>query len=141
MKYSVQKTDDIAACIALRIAVFVEEQQVPMDDEIDDLDDVAMHYLARDPDGKPVGTARIYEVGDVGKIGRVCVVASARGTGLGRALIDTCLRELQSHPHLTTIRIGAQDHAIGFYESFGFKVVGDGYLDGGIPHHIMVRAL
>jgi Predicted acyltransferase len=141
MTVTIAATEDIKSCLALRFEVFVEEQNVPLDEEIDDLDDIATHFLAVDEAGVPVGTARVFEVGETGKIGRVCVVKSQRGTGLGVRLIETCLEELRKRPHLKKAKLGAQNHAIGFYERFGFRTMGEVYMDGGIPHTDMVLDL
>ncbi|SFK10064.1 GNAT family N-acetyltransferase [Celeribacter neptunius] len=138
MSVTITVTEDVKACLALRLEVFVEEQNVPLEEEIDDLDDVATHFLAMDTAGAAVGTARIYEQGEIGKIGRVCVAKSHRGTGLGARLIEVCLQELRQRSHLKQAKLGAQTHAIGFYERFGFHVIGDEYMDGGIPHQDMV---
>lgn len=141
MSITISKTDEFADCLALRLEVFVEEQNVPIEEEVDDLDPVATHLIARDEAGTAVGTARVFEVGDIGKIGRVCVVKSHRGTGLGAALIEACMTELRTRPHLKTAKLGAQSYAIGFYERLGFSVVGDEYLDAGIPHRDMAQPL
>jgi ElaA protein len=141
MIVSIGITSDISDCLALRMAVFVQEQKVPIQEEIDDLDDQSVHLIARDSDGVPVGTARLYEAGDIGKIGRVCVVKSHRGTGLGARLIEACIQELSTRPHLKQAKLGAQNHAIKFYEKLGFTVIGGEYMDGGIPHHDMVSPL
>lgn len=141
MSVTIEIAEGISDCLALRVAVFVHEQNVPMEEEMDDLDDQSVHFIARDENQIPVGTARIYEVGDVGKIGRVCVAKSHRGTGLGAKLIDACLAELSKRSHLKQAKLGAQNHAIKFYERFGFAVQGGEYMDGGIPHHDMVVAL
>ncbi|WP_417279542.1 GNAT family N-acetyltransferase [Celeribacter sp.] len=141
MTVTISKTEDVQACLDLRMTVFVEEQKVPVEEELDDLDPVSTHFLATDENGTPVGTARVYEAGEIGKIGRVCVEKSQRGTGLGARLIETCLTELKQRPHLKQAKLGAQTHAIGFYERFGFHVIGEEYLDGGIPHQDMVLVL
>ena len=77
-------TRDIATCRALRRIVFIDEQGVSEADEVDNLDGQAIHLLATQ-DGQPLGSARLLILGDTGKIGRVCVLKEARGTGLGRA--------------------------------------------------------
>jgi predicted GNAT family N-acyltransferase len=141
MTVSIAATEDVKACIALRIAVFVEEQKVPHEEEIDDLDEIATHFLAVNESGVPVGTARLFEEGEIGKIGRVCVVKAQRGTGLGARLIEVCLAEIRTRPHLKKAKLGAQNHAIGFYERFGFRTIGEVYMDGGIPHTDMVLDL
>jgi predicted GNAT family N-acyltransferase len=140
MTIQVEKTQDLTDCHALRVEVFVVEQNVSADEEFDDLDGVSEHFIARD-NGRPVGTARVFEVGTTGKIGRVCVVKSHRGTGLGARLIEASLNELKVRPGLTQVKLGAQNHAIEFYARFGFEVIGDEYLDAGIPHHDMVLTL
>ncbi|MBN2630305.1 MAG: GNAT family N-acetyltransferase [Rhodobacteraceae bacterium] len=136
----IASTRDIATCRALRRAVFIEEQGVSEADEIDDQDDTALHLLAL-VDGQPTGTARLLIHGHVGKIGRVCVLPVARGTGLGAAIMRAAVEELRRHPGLTTARLGAQTHAIGFYERLGFTATGPVYDDAGIPHRDMVLEL
>ncbi|WP_323781051.1 GNAT family N-acetyltransferase [Thalassovita sp.] len=140
MSWKISETFDIAACHALRRAVFIEEQGIAETDEWDDLDERAVHLLAS-LDDAPVGTARLLKDGSVGKIGRVCVVKSQRGTGLGAALVQAGIDHLSRHPNLTTARLGAQEYAIGFYQKLGFSVCGPVYDDAGIPHRDMERPL
>lgn len=132
--------DDYTPCIALRRAVFIEEQQIAEADEMDDLDDSAIHLLATD-DGTPVGTARLLIDGKIGKIGRICVLKSHRGTGLGAALVEASVAHLKTRPGITTAKLGAQEYAIPFYEKLGFVGYGPFYDDAGIPHRDMKRPL
>ena len=88
MTLQITPTRDIATCRHLRRVVFIEEQGVPEADEIDDKDDTAIHLLATE-NGTPVGSARLLIMGDTGKIGRVCVLKSHRGTGLGAAASES----------------------------------------------------
>lgn len=136
----IEETTDLAACHALRRAVFIEEQNVPEALEMDDQDGAAIHLLAR-IDGCPVGTARILIKGDTGKIGRVAVLAQARGQGLGAALIRAALDALRARPGITRATLGAQTHATGFYQKLGFVAEGPVYDDAGIPHRDMSREL
>lgn len=138
MTVAISLTDDLDTCLALRRVVFVEEQNVPVPDEIDGLDPDCLHLLAVDGT-TPVGTARILIDGDVAKIGRVCVLPSHRGTGLGAALIRAALEAVQGRA--MQAKLGAQTHALGFYEKLGFTVTGPIYDDAGIPHRDMVRPL
>ncbi len=69
------------------------------------------------------------------------MLAPARGTGLGAALIRAAIAEFRRHPGITTIRLGAQTHALGFYERLGFTATGPEYLDAGIPHRDMILPL
>lgn len=131
---------DITTCRLLRRRVFIEEQGVSEADELDDLDDEAIHLLAH-LGGRAVGSARLLLRGETGKIGRVCVLAEARGRGLGAALIRAALAELRGHPGLTQAKLGAQTHALGFYERLGFVAIGPVYDDAGIPHRDMISPL
>jgi len=140
MTLQITRTEDLATCHALRRTVFIEEQGVPEADELDDLDAQAIHLLAT-VDGRPMGSARLLRLGDTGKIGRVCVLAQARGTGLGAALIRAALDEFRAMPGIAKVKLGAQTHALGFYERLGFAAFGPEYDDAGIPHRDMVLAL
>jgi ElaA protein len=133
-------TRDLATCLAIRRRVFIEEQGVSEAEEVDGLDPVALHLLAMQG-ATPVGTARILLEGAVGKIGRVCVLEEARGTGLGAALIRAAVAELRAMPGVAKAKLGAQVHALGFYQRLGFEAVGPVYLDAGIPHRDMVMPL
>lgn len=136
----IETTTDLAACHALRRTVFIEEQGVSEAEELDDKDDQAIHLLAWQA-GRPVGSARILLLGDTGKIGRVCVLPQARGTGLGAALIRAALDVLRVQPGIVRAKLGAQAHALGFYEKLGFTAYGPIYDDAGIPHRDMTRDL
>lgn len=139
MTVHIAPTDDIAACHALRRTVFIDEQNVSEAEEMDDLDDKAVHLLATVA-GRPVGTARLLTKGRVGKIGRVCVLRDQRGTGLGAALIRAAIDHFAAQPGITETVLGAQCHAIGFYEKLGYHAFGPIYDDAGIPHRDMRRA-
>lgn len=136
MSWDISETKDIEVCVALRRAVFIVEQGISEEDEIDDLDGVGIHILAQD-NGKPVGTARLLVSGTTGKIGRICVLKSHRGTGLGAAIVHHSAELLKARGDLDRIALGAQEYAIGFYEKLGFKVCGPVYDDAGIPHREM----
>lgn len=129
-------TDDIETCRRLRRIVFIIEQNVAEADEVDGKDDSALHLLAWDAD-VPIGTARLLEMGETLKIGRVCVLAEARGKGVGKALIAAALEYGRSQDSLTRALLGAQTHAIAFYEALGFRAFGPEYDDAGIPHRDM----
>lgn len=134
---AIARTEDIALCQRLRRIVFIEEQGVSEADEVDGLDATAIHLLAQ-RDGMPVGTARLLVSGETGKIGRVCVLPAARGTGLGAALVRAAVEEFRAMPGITRIKLGAQTHALGFYAALGFAATGPEYVDAGIPHRDMV---
>lgn len=132
----ISETRDIAACHELRRIVFMVEQNVPPHEEFDGKDDEAVHLLAT-LNGAPIGTARLLRDGDLGKIGRVCVLKEGRGTGIGAALIRTAVSHFREAGDVATVKLGAQTHALGFYERLGFEAYGPEYLDAGILHRDM----
>jgi len=134
------ETRDIALCRKLRRVVFIEEQGVSEADEVDDLDEVALHLLAL-VGGEAVGSARLLVQSEVGKIGRVCVLQQARGSGIGAALIKAAVARFREVPGVMQAKLGAQMHALGFYEGLGFQAFGPVYDDAGIDHRDMVMAL
>ena len=139
MTVEVSRTDDLAACLALRRTVFIEEQAVPEDLEVDGLDATAIHLLAT-RDRRPLGTARLLVKGDTGKIGRVCVLPEERGRGIGAALIRRAVDELRGLG-LARAKLGSQVHAIPFYKGLGFVAEGPVYDDAGISHRDMTLTL
>lgn len=106
MSVVVAETRDIALCRHLRRVVFIEEQGVSEADEVDDLDDIALHLLAL-VGGVAVGSARLLVHGEVGKIGRVCVLSQARGSGIGAALIRAAVARLRAEPGVKKAKLGA----------------------------------
>jgi predicted GNAT family N-acyltransferase len=118
---------------ALRRAVFVEEQQVPEELEWDEIDPRAYHVLATTSEGSAVGTGRLSL--DC-QIGRMAVAREWRRRGVGSAVLTTLL-DFALKEGCRVVRLHAQTHAIGFYERFGFEVVGDEFDEAGIPHRAM----
>ena len=136
----VTSTRDIDACQSLRRTVFIDEQGVSLAEEQDGRDDDALHLLAC-IDGQPVGTARILIDGSVGKIGRVCVLPAHRGKGIGAALTNAAVDLMRGHADIKQARLGAQLHALAFYERLGFTAEGPEFDDAGIRHREMVQTL
>lgn len=150
----VRDADGLAEAHALRLAVFVDEQKVPVEEEIDDLDTAptTTHVLVRDGEGAVVGTGRLLtDPAHPGEthVGRVAVAASARGTGAGAAVMRA-LEEIALAEHAVpgpdgrpTVRVelSAQVQATGFYERLGYTVHGPVYLDAGIDHRDAAKTL
>ena len=128
--------EDIAACLELRRVVFVEEQDVPIHEEVDGEDGICTHVLATMND-KPIGAARFQYIGAKAKIQRVCVLQEARGTGLGAELMCGILIIIKSEGKVQAAILGSQIHALVFYQKLGFEAYGDEYLDAGILHRDM----
>jgi len=137
-------TEQMNDALTVRRAVFIEEQRVPEDLEIDEHDAdpasnaTAVHVLAR-RGGQPVGTGRLLlERDEAGHahIGRLAVLASERRGGVGRLVIEALQGEARARGY-RGITLAAQLHAIPFYERFGYVARGDVFLDAGIEHRWM----
>lgn len=128
---------DLPDLRVVREQVFVVEQQVPPEIELDELDPLCRHALARDLEGKPIGTGRLTPQHS---IGRLSVLQEWRGHGVGEALLQT-LVDLARSLGYPVIQLHAQVSAIGFYEKFAFECVGGEYLEAGILHRNMRRVL
>lgn len=120
--------------MAIRREVFIVEQGVPEDEEIDPKDPQCIHFLATDEQGTPVGTSRLLPGG---QIGRMAVVSSQRGTGLGAKLLMAAVDYAQKKNY-ECIFLHAQIQAIGFYQRYGFEAEGPQFMDAGIPHRNMI---
>ncbi|MEM7752528.1 MAG: GNAT family N-acetyltransferase [Pseudomonadota bacterium] len=131
--------DDMDAVFEIRRIVFIEGQNVPEHEERDGKDGDAIHLVAFD-NARPVGTARLLLQDGVGKIGRVAVLAEMQGRGLGKAIMQAAIDELRREG-VTTAKLAAQTHALGFYEALGFVAEGPEFLDAGILHRNMTRPL
>jgi predicted GNAT family N-acyltransferase len=120
----------------IRFTVFVEEQGVPREIELDEMDERSVHALAFE-DGKAVATGRLLPDGH---IGRMAVLKDWRGRGIGseilRALIDKARQRGDRE-----VMLSAQVHAAPFYRRHGFVEEGAEYLEAGIPHRDMRRNL
>ncbi len=117
------------AIISIRSAVFIIEQGVPRELEIDGRDPFCHHVLAF-IDEFPVATGRISRGG---KIGRVAVLKKYRNLGYGRAIIAE-LEAIASTMGLDQVSLGAQTGATGFYQKLGYNPYGDIFMDADIPH-------
>lgn len=123
----------------LRIEIFVKEQGVPQENEFDDYD-LQVPHLVIFLDGEAVATGRVIPYGeDTVKIGRIAVKKDKRGLHLGEKIVLELLRK-SKEDGAKTVYVGAQTHAVGFYEKCGFKLVGTPeYMEENIPHYDMVQ--
>jgi predicted GNAT family N-acyltransferase len=121
----------------IRTRVFVLEQNVPPEEEVDALDAHCVHALAYAPDGQPVACGRLLADG---RIGRMAVLAAWRGKGVGGVILEALIDEARERG-LTRTYLHAQTHAIAFYERHGFVAHGGEFLDANIPHREMEKMI
>jgi predicted GNAT family N-acyltransferase len=131
------------AALEIRLRVFVDEQGVPLDLEIDehDLEDSqAVHALIGE-DGQAIATGRYYVLGGgCVQIGRMAVLPPWRGRGAGARLLEVLLEQARRRG-FSEARLDAQTHAVEFYRKAGFLDDGAEHMDAGIPHQQMRKAL
>jgi predicted GNAT family N-acyltransferase len=120
----------------IRFTVFVEEQRVPANLEMDENDAASLHALAY-ADGRAIGTGRLLPDGH---IGRMAVLKEWRGQGAGKAMLRKLIDAARQRGH-REVALSAQVHALAFYRAEGFDPVGPVYDEAGIPHQAMVRRL
>jgi len=122
----------------VRNTVFVDEQQVPAEEEIDQFENEAEHVVLYDDRQNPVGAGRVRIVDGIGKLERICVLSTSRKNGAGRIIVEK-LEELATQQGVSRLKLNAQTHAIPFYEKLGYEVVSDEFMDAGIPHVTMIK--
>lgn len=133
----VNNEHELQDAFSVRRAVFVQEQHVPEEEEIDEYDSSAVHFVLYDQD-IPAGAGRFRIVDGVGKVERICVLKENRKSGSGKAIMDK-IEGYAKENGITTLKLNAQTHAIPFYDKLDYAVVSDEFLDAGIPHRTMIK--
>ena len=127
---------ELVQALAIRIRVFVQEQRVPAEIELDSDDQRAIHFLAI-KSGKVVGTARLVMKHGDAKIGRMAVLKTYRRKGIGAALLKRAVAAA-TRQRARRIYLHAQVAVIGFYQRLGFRTVGQVFDEAGIAHRKMI---
>lgn len=127
---------DAAAIARVRETVFIREQGVPEALEWEPID-AQCEWFAAWLDGGIVGIARL---APDQRIGRMAVLPQWRRRGIGSALLQAVLVRARKKG-LRQVTLHAQSHAVPFYGRFGFRPVGEEFLDAGIPHRLMIRKI
>ncbi len=118
---------------AVRLEVFVQEQHVPPEEEMDAMDVHCLHAVAYDASGAAVGTGRLLPDGH---IGRMAVRQAGRGHGVGSQILTALVQAARQRGD-TEVLLAAQLHARSFYARHGFVEEGETFMDAGIPHRLM----
>jgi predicted GNAT family N-acyltransferase len=122
-----------AEATAIRHQVFVVEQHVPLEMELDEMDPLSLHVLAYDRTQRPIGTARLLPDGH---IGRMAVLRDARSAGVGSSLLHALMAHARSRGD-RVITLHAQLPAASFYAQHGYAREGEVFMDAGIAHITM----
>jgi predicted GNAT family N-acyltransferase len=141
--FDVHDRERMAAAFAVRFIVFVDEQRVPAEEEIDEhdrTDDDARHALIRDG-GKAVAAGRYYPIeGTTAQVGRMAVLREFRGRRIGRQLLDALVGDARARG-FARVALNAQDHAVEFYAKAGFTPFGETLVECDILHQPMELVL
>ncbi|SDC95749.1 Predicted N-acyltransferase, GNAT family [Terribacillus halophilus] len=136
----IQDKQDFEKAKAMRVAIFVEEQGVPLEDEFDQFDVLggACQHILVYHEGEAVGTGRLRFIGNFGKMERICITKGYRKFGLGRVIIAS-LEEVARQAGKTAFKLHAQVQASGFYRKLGYTEASEIFDEDGIPHIIMEK--
>lgn len=128
-------------CFMIRKKVFVKEQHVPEENEIDNYEEISYHIIGYTKDGDPFATARIRPIKEkLGKVERVAIIKEHRGLGYGKLLMNS-IEELANDLNFDELTMHAQTHAQTFYEKIGYKAYGNTFIEENIEHIRMNKAI
>ncbi|MCF6094052.1 GNAT family N-acetyltransferase [Microaerobacter geothermalis] len=136
-----QNKEDWQDALKVRKKVFIEEQNVPEEIEIDQYEEISTHFIVYNEQLQPVATARFRSYDETtAKIERVAVLPELRGTGLGRELM-LFLEKAAKEAGYTKAKLNAQLHAEPFYKKLGYSQISELFYEANIPHVTMVKDL
>ncbi|MEW9674939.1 GNAT family N-acetyltransferase [Lentibacillus sp. L22] len=130
---------EIKQAFQVRTTVFVDEQHVPPEEEIDHFDKEAIHFIGIQ-DNHAIAASRLRFTEDYGKLERICVMKDARGKSYGSELIRKMETEIMENGYQKA-KLNAQTHAEKFYKRLGYETISGEFLDAGIPHVTMIKNL
>jgi predicted GNAT family N-acyltransferase len=133
----VTNEQELADAFEVRKTVFIHEQNVPEEEEIDQFESDSIHFVLYD-NGKAAGAGRFRVLDGVGKVERICVLKENRKNGAGVAVMNK-IEEYAKSQGISTLKLNAQTHAIPFYSKLGYETVSEEFLDAGIPHKTMKK--
>ncbi|TFB15059.1 GNAT family N-acetyltransferase [Filobacillus milosensis] len=137
--YRVTKENQLKDAYNVRKIVFVDEQNVPPEMELDEHDETAVHFVGYFED-RPIAASRLRFVDQYGKLERICVLKEERGKHYGIQMINQ-MEQYLIDQGVKKAKLNAQTHAETFYKILGFQTVSDEFMDAGIPHVTMVKDL
>lgn len=140
MKIAELGSKEYQDALSVRTNVFVKEQQIPVEIEVDENEANAVHLVLYNEQEQPIAAGRYRVVDGLAKAERICVLASERGTGAGAKIMEA-LEHHAAEQVLPAVKLSAQAHAIPFYEKIGYHAITEEYLEQNIPHKMMKKEL
>jgi predicted GNAT family N-acyltransferase len=123
----------------IRKTVFVDEQKVPPEEEIDHLESEATHFVLYQ--GRtPIGAGRLRLVDGYGKVERICILKESRISGAGKSLMEG-IESYAKEQRIQQLKLNAQSHAIPFYRKLGYEIVSEEFYEAGILHQSMLKSI
>ncbi|WP_034680864.1 GNAT family N-acetyltransferase [Caldalkalibacillus mannanilyticus] len=142
--YTIKKAtndQEIQDAFTIRKKVFVQEQEVPEEMEIDEFEDQSEHVIVYNREHHPVGAGRLRIINDIeAKVERICVDSQLRGQHLGELIMEH-IEKIAKSKGIQTLLLHAQDHAEGFYSRLGYSTISDPFDEAGIMHIKMKKEL
>ena len=135
----VKTQSELNQAFHIRTEVFVKEQGVAIEVEMDEYDDICDHILVYYND-QPIGTGRLRSIEGVAKLERICILSTHRQYGLGRTVVEA-LEKIAKEKGLVKAKLHGQTHAEPFYGKLGYKRASEVFLEEGIPHVLMLKNL
>jgi predicted GNAT family N-acyltransferase len=135
----VENQKELEDAFSVRRTVFIDEQNVPAEEELDQHEDEATHFVLYH-EGSPIGAGRFRFIDGYGKVERICVLKEARKTGAGKRIMNG-IEEYALEEDIRKLKLNSQTHAIPFYAGLGYEVVSEEFLDAGIPHKTMIKSI
>lgn len=136
----VNNEQELAEAFEVRKTVFIHEQNVPEEEEIDQYESDSIHFVLYDDNRKAAGAGRFRVLDGIGKVERICVLKENRKTGAGVAVMNK-IEEYAKSQGISTLKLNAQTHAIPFYSRLGYETVSEEFMDAGIPHKTMKKSI
>lgn len=125
--------------LTVRTAVFVKEQNVPPNIEVDQHEEDSIHFVGYKYN-MPIAAGRLRFDGKYGKLERICVLKKFRGNSYGKKMIQAMEEEILNQGY-NKAKLNSQTHAESFYKQLGYITISDEFIDAGIPHITMVKDL
>ncbi|MFS0752157.1 GNAT family N-acetyltransferase [Oceanobacillus sp. 1P07AA] len=135
-----ESREELEQAYHIRMVVFVEEQEVPAEEELDEHDATATHFLAFENNHAIAASRLRFTDEGYGKLERICVLKDHRGKSVGKQLISAMEEEIKLQNYHKA-KLNAQTHALNFYKKLGYHVISEEFMDAGIPHVTMVKDL
>ena len=133
----VESNEEKKQAYYIRTKVFVEEQKVSIEEEIDEYENEAIHFVGYQ-DNVPIAASRLRLVEDFGKLERICILKNYRGNSHGTQIIQAMETVIINNGY-SKAKLNAQTQAVSFYERLGYKTISGTFLDAGIPHVTMTK--